>query len=251
MPTSALTTGTANADPRPARKGIAKAVSRPTLKTCLTLGAALTLLACSGEPPPAAAPPPQPALTAAPAALPATADATAASDAGPPPVPTQSGRTPVLRSAESAITDTFGTSPAAKLELGDTEKAVLKIPENALDQGYLITFRVEPKGKSTGVPIGKIYRTMSQIAGQASFTKATTAGAPFELQLLAGNKKDANLAIGEILLDDKGREKISWSVIAPKKIDDTLGVAYFDLTFLGDAYLHVTAKPVTAAPASP
>jgi len=151
-----------------------------------------------------------------------------------------------LRTSDTEITDTFGSSPAAKLEIGESEKAVLKIPENALERGYNITFKLDPKGKATGVAIGKIYRTMSQIAGQPEFSKVVSAGEPFQLQMPAGNKKDANLAIGEILVDERGKEKITWTVIAPTKIDDVTGTAYFDLTFLADAYIHITTKAPTA-----
>jgi hypothetical protein len=65
-------------------------------------------------------------------------------------------------------------------------------------------------------------------------------GGPFELQLPAGNKKDANLALGEI-----GGGRVTWKVIAPKKIDDVAGIAYFEITELNDHYVHVTTKAVT------
>jgi len=62
----------------------------------------------------------------------------------------------------------------------------------------------------------------------------------------AGDKKDANLAIGEISTDDKGKPKIVWTVVAPVKIDDTTAAARFEIKALSDAYLHVTTKAVTA-----
>jgi hypothetical protein len=62
----------------------------------------------------------------------------------------------------------------------------------------------------------------------------------------AGDKKDANLAIGEISTDDKGKPKIVWTVVAPVKIDDTTASARFELKTLSDAYLHITTKAVTA-----
>jgi hypothetical protein len=230
---------------------------RRSMSTALAAAsAAAMLLACSGDPPPAVTPPPQPTVAPAPTVDPAptadpapTVDPSAEADAGPP-KPTSSGRPPVLRSSDTEITDTFGSSPAAKLEIGEDEKAVLKIPENALERGYNITFKLDPKGKATGVAIGKIYHTMVQVAGQPDYSKVVTAGEPFQLQMPAGNKKDANLAIGEILVDERGKEKITWSVIAPTKIDDVSGTAYFDLTFLGDAYIHITTKAPTA-PAAP
>lgn len=236
--------------------GIAGRDRRSVSTAFVAVGAAAMLLACSGDPPPPVVPPPQPTVAPAPTVDPAptadpapTVDPSADADAGPP-KPTLSGRPPVLRSSDSEITDTFGSNPAAKLEIGENEKAILKIPENALERGYNITFKIEPKGKSTGVAIGKIYRTMAQVAGQADYGRVVTAGEPFQLQMPAGNKKDANLAIGEILVDERGKEKITWTVVAPTKIDDVSGTAYFDLSFLGDAYIHITTKAPTA-PAAP
>jgi hypothetical protein len=66
-------------------------------------------------------------------------------------------------------------------------------------------------------------------------------GDPFILELPAGAKKDANLAIG--VDDDKGRVK--WTVVAPKRIDDARNVAVFELTTLPPAWFHVTAKAPT------
>jgi hypothetical protein len=73
----------------------------------------------------------------------------------------------------------------------------------------------------------------------------TSDGPPFELQMPAGSKKDANLAVGTLEIDDKDREKLTWKVYAPKRIDDAIGIAYFDLPALGDAFLHITVKPPT------
>ncbi len=233
-------------------------MSAPTAR--LAVLAVLTLAACGGEPapppvtppptPPTAEPAPAPPPSAEPSAAPsATPSADPAADAPPAPKPT-SGRPPVLKTASAEIVDTFGSSPAAKLEIGEKEIATLKIPENALDRGYNVTWKLDPKGKSTQGLVGKIYRTQMQIAGQPNFTKVDSAGPPFELTFPAGNKKDANLAIGEIVTDDKGREKIVWQVIAPKKIDDVAGMAYFEVSTLGDYYLHVTTKAPTPPPAA-
>jgi hypothetical protein len=227
----------------------------PTARSLVTRLIALgflSLAACGGDPPPPPAapalpppPPPAPVETAPPVAEP---EPTSAADAGAPPTAsTGSGRPPVLKTSDTEITDTFGISPGAKLEIGgDTDRATLKIPEGALSTGTNITFKLEPKGKSHGAPLGKVYRTRTQIGGSAAFTRVDTAGPPFELQVPAGNKKDANLAIGEITTDDKGKEKITWTVLAPKRIDDVSGVATFELGFLSDAFLHVTTKAPTA-----
>jgi hypothetical protein len=186
----------------------------------------------------AAAPEPEPEPSAEPSAVPS---ASAAAEAPPTPPPS-SGRIAVIKSDEKSITDTFGSAPA-KLELGETDKAVLRIPENALDRAYNITFAIEPKGKSHGAPAGKIYRTRAQIGTSASYSTAVSSGPPFSLELPAVRIKNPNLAVGTITTDDKGHEKIEWTVIAPKRVDEELGVAYFDLPSLTDAYLHVTTRP--------
>ena len=64
-------------------------------------------------------------------------------------------------------------------------------------------------------------------------------GPPFVLELPAGGKKDANLAIGAE--DDKGTVK--WTIVAPKRIDDARGMAVFHLDTLPSGFLHVTTKP--------
>ncbi len=212
--------------------------------------------ACGGEPTPPPAkpeptttPPPAPTETgtATPEAPPPEPTATA--DAGPPPPPPPSQeRPPVLMSSETELQSIFTTSPGAKLELGDdTGRAVFRIREGSLPSPHIITFKLDPKGKTTGVPLGKIYRMIVQIENSASLPKVETIDKPFELTLPAGNKKDANLAIGEVTVNDKGRETITWTVIAPEKIDDAMGTAFFKIKAVGNYYMHVTAKPPTEA----
>jgi hypothetical protein len=235
------------------------ALDRVLQLCCLS---ALGLLACSGEPPPKPVTPSDTSSstkteTAAPDTSTEEEPAADAPDAGAseakaekPKAPQAegSGRPPVLKSDSEEITDTFGTSPAAKLEIGDGEEiATLKIPENALDRGYNITFKLDPKGKNGGGLVGKLYRIRTQVAGSQYWTKVDSAGPPFQLTFPAGNKKDANLAIGEIKVDDNDREKVTWQVVAPLKIDDTTGKAYFELSWLADAYVHITTKPPTQA----
>jgi hypothetical protein len=218
----------------------------------------LFVVAC-GEPPPAKDPSsdelplkvstakaapldPPPAETAKPEAAPT---ATAAASA-PPPSNQGSGRPPVLKMDPEEITDSFGVSPGAKLELGSDEvKAIFKIPENAFSSGVNVTFKIDKKGKSTGVPVGKIYRLTAVIPPAGEAVRVPTAGPPFELQLPAGAQKNANLAIGDI-----GEGKITWRIVAPLKIDDVAGIAYFELQDIADYYLHITAKGVTTPPAT-
>lgn len=228
-------------------------VASPRLLAQLVATASIVMgvVACGGDPKPPAAsglPLTFPSATAAtvepepePSAEPSAEPAASAAPEAPPPPPS-SGRVAVIKSDEKSITDTFGSAPA-KLELGEADKAVLRIPENALDRAYNITFAIEPKGKSHGASAGKIYRTRAQVGGSISYSTATSSGPPFLLELPAVRIKTPNLAVGEITSDDKGREKVTWTIIAPKRVDEELGVAYFELPALADAYLHVTTRP--------
>ncbi len=215
--------------------------------------ALVLLAACGGEPAPVAPPTPSeaPVVTPAPTAS-ATAEATppapsskpSASAAADMPAPAKqsSGRPIVLMADPIELTGTFGSSPGAKLELGDKEKITLKIPEFALStRGTIITIKIDAKGKANGSLIGRIVH-LTTLTPQGAPEPAASEGSPFELQMPAGNKKDANLAVGTITVDDKGNEKITWKVYAPKRIDDVAGIAYFELTTLANSFLHVTAK---------
>src|SRR5262245_59521292 len=227
----------------------------------LSLATLALLGGCSGEP----TPPPHPPETTDTAATNATPPPTksggaeaeaptpsakpsgsAAAKAPPKPSSGGGGTPAVLKQDPSEITDTFGSRPA-KLEIGSGEKDVgtLKLPEGALVQATNVTFKLDPRGKSNGTPLGKIYHVITVIPPSPTPSAVASNGPPFELVLPAGNKKDANLAIGKTETDDKGREKVKWTVIAPKRIDDLTGMAYFELTELGDLFLHVTAKPPT------
>lgn len=218
-----------------------------------------TLVACGETPPPAnpssgelpllvstATAAPLPPSTAEPApTAEASASPSASAAAKEPPVlsslPGGCSRPPIVKSDEKEITDTFGSSPCGKLELGTgNDLAVLRIPENAFSTGVNVTFKIDTKAKGVGVQIGKIYHLSSIIPPSGTPEKVTSAGPPFVLQLPAGNKKDANLAIGEIT-----PAKINWKVIAPVKIDDVAGIATYEITELGDLYIHVTTKAVT------
>lgn len=218
------------------------------------------LVSCGGDPVPVAPPPapteapvveapPPPEPSASPSATAeATAPSASASAAAAPPKSQGSGRPAVLKSDPVEITDSFGSSQGAKLELGDKEIATLRIPEQTLGQATNVTFKLDPKGKAGGALLGKIYRLIPVIPPEGKpVTVPSNNGTPFELVLPSGSKKDANLAIGSIEVDDKGREKIKWQVIAPKRIDDAAGLAYFELPALTDSFLHITTKPATDA----
>jgi hypothetical protein len=215
--------------------------------------AALAIAACGGgeAPPPATPEPaakasPSPEPTAEPEAPTPASTTTAKADAPPQPEQSVEGP-PLLMSNEKELQAAFTTRPGAKLELGDDKggRALFRIREGSLPSAYVITFKIDPKGKSTGVPIGRTYRMLVQVENSSDLPRVETSDKPFELTLPAGNKKDANLAIGEVTTDDKGREKITWTVVAPEKIDDATGMALFKIKAIGNYWLHVTAKPPT------
>lgn len=190
-------------------------------------------------PPPSTAEPiaaPEP--SAAPAASAAPEASASASAAAPPAPPQSSGRPPLLKSDPKEISDTFGVSPGSKLELGDDkEMVVLRIPEGSLETGTNITFKFDPKGKPGGMVIGKIYHLTAVVPPSGTPSRVKSVGEPFRLEFPAGNKKDANLAIGE--------PGTKFRVIAPKRVDDSTNTAYFELTELYDFTLHITTRAPT------
>jgi len=201
-------------------------------------------------PPVASAPPPEPAPSArASAAAEAPAPSASTSATAEAPKPKSSGRPAVLKSDPTGVTDGFGAAQGAKIEIGeDKELATLRIQENSLGQLTNLTFKLDPKGRSNGAPGGKIYRVIPVLPPDGKpVTVPSNNGVPFELALPGTSKRGANLAIGSIEIDAAGREKIKWQVLAPKRVDEATGLAYFELPELKDAYLHVTAKPVTEA----
>lgn len=198
--------------------------------------------ACGGDPPPPAESPAAPAPPEPEPPPPAKAEPEA-----PEPEPTadpsaESGRPPVLQSDPASISGTFGTTPGAKLELGTDEIAVLRIPEGTLDQGYAITFQLDPKAKAHGAAVGKVYRLAVTISGESAPARATSTGKAFELSLPLADAKAANLALGEVEKDDKGKEKVTFKVVAPKRIDEPQKLAVFELSELRDLVFHLTQK---------
>jgi hypothetical protein len=186
--------------------------------------------------------------TAAPTAAPtAEATGTAAASATPPDKPKASGRPPVLLQDPKSITDTFGFSPGAKLELGEKEIATLRIPEGSLSQATNVTFALDTKCKTTGIVTGKVYKitpTLPPVSTPASVPSNNAA--PFVMLMPGVKKKDLNLAIGTFAKDAKGNEALQWKVLAPAKTDEATGMFEFHLDALPDGCLHLTNKPPTA-----
>ena len=145
------------------------------------------------------------------------------------------------------LTETFGSSPGAKVEIGgDKERAVFRIPENSLHVSHNIGFKLDTKGKSAGGQVGKIYHVIPNIPPSPTPVTIDSPDIPFVIGLSNGGKKDLNLAVGKITQDDKGREKIVWTVYAAKTPDDGAGLSIFEVPFLSDEYVHLTSKPADA-----
>jgi hypothetical protein len=190
-------------------------------------------------PPP---PPPPPAATEEP-----PPPATSASAATPPPPPTSSQeRPPVLMSDEKELRAPVSSSPGAKFEIGDdTGRAIFRIREGALSSAHVFTFKVDPKAKSTGIPVGKTYRLIVQVENSSDLPKLDTVDKPFEFTFPTAGKKDANLAVGEITTDAKGIEKITWTIVAPEKVDESTNTAFFKMPAVGNFVFHMTLKAPT------
>ena len=204
----------------------------------------LVLAACSSNQPP------QPQIEPEPTAPVETAPPVETSEPAPtpsaeaPPAPTSdkpapSGRPAVSYANAEKITETFGATPAAKLELGK-EGTILRIPEYALSDGVLLIFMVDKKGKKAKGGAGTIFHLYAQMPPSEDFRAVSTKGPKFELTLNSAKVASPNLAIGEIKKDDKGKEVVEWKVIAPAKKDDTS--ATFELTDFTNAYLQITSE---------
>lgn len=150
-------------------------------------------------------------------------------------------------SDDSELRAPVSSSPGAKFELGDdTGRAIFRIREGALSSAHVFTFKIDPKAKTTGIPVGKVYRTLVQVENSSELPKLDTIDKPFEFTFPNAGKKDANLAIGEITLDAKGVEKITWTIIAPEKVDESMGTAFFKVQAVGNFIMHMTLKAPTA-----
>ncbi|HEY4118733.1 MAG TPA: hypothetical protein VGM56_12800 [Byssovorax sp.] len=205
----------------------------------LFVSVAFALVACGGEPPPPPAPPtPPPPKVEAPEPPP-TAEPSAAASAAPAAKPQSSGRPPVVFTDPAQVSDTFGSSPGAKIEIGtDKERAVFRIPENTLHQGYNILFKLEKTARGTAGQVGKVYHIIPNAPPDPKPVRIENTEIPFQIEMTTGGKNEVNLAIG--VTDDKG--KIAWQIVAPKHVDAGAGIAFFDVPVFTDMMVHLTTK---------
>ncbi|MFO0587111.1 MAG: hypothetical protein U0441_06225 [Polyangiaceae bacterium] len=234
--------------------------SRSFLFCALSLAAPLVAVACS-DTPSASAPPqatgetttaaaetgmtaaPTATAEAAPTAEPTAAPTASATAAATADKPKPSGRPPVLLANAKSITDTFGFSPGARLELGDKSVATLRIPEGAFTQATNVTFELDSKCKTTGLVMGSVYKvtpTLPPATTPASV--ASNNGSPFVFIMPTNKKAGLNMAIGTFGKDAKGNDTMTFKIVAPKSTDDANGTATFELDTLPDGCLHLTTK---------
>lgn len=157
-------------------------------------------------------------------------------------IPPPSGRPAMSFEGKDKVQNGIGETPSAKIVL-TSDQSTLRIPEYAFFAGepILVTFMVDkkPPKKAKG-GTGQVYRMMAQKPPAEDTTTVTTRGPKFNLRLPAGKAATANLAVGEIKKDDKGKEQITWKVIAPLKTEE--GFAIFELTEFGNTLLQITSE---------
>lgn len=190
---------------------------------------------------------PDPKPTAMPTAEPTTEPTAEPTSAPTSSLPPPSGRPPLAVSKLDKITDSFGATPAAKLEL-TKENVVFRVPEWALNDGVLLTFMLDAKAKKSKGAIGSVYRLFAQQPPSESFTSVSSRGPAFTLRMPT-KSATSNLAVGEASVDDKGKETITWRVLAPSKTEE--GFVTFEFTAFTNLYLHLTTEAASAPPAAP
>ncbi|MFO0549710.1 MAG: hypothetical protein U0271_15060 [Polyangiaceae bacterium] len=169
---------------------------------------------------------------------------TTASASSQPSTPPPSGRTPMTFEGKEKISEGVAEPPAKFKLTGDGARFIL--PEYALRDNYLVTFMVDkkPPAKAKG-GAGSAYRLQAQSPPAETFIAITTAGPKFEIRLPLGKLTTANLAVGEVKTNDKGKEVVEWKIIAPKKTED--GLAVFEVEGFQNTLLQLTSE---APPAS-
>jgi hypothetical protein len=129
-------------------------------------------------------------------------------------------------------------------------RAELRIPPGALTSPRNIVFMVDRNSRGHTGKIGDVYSLEVQVpneqyeVGDARRSNPEpTGGNPFQLKLpLPAGRDSANLAVESVAVNEKGRGKSTWIVIAMTKPEsaDTGNRAVFELANLPDAHVHLT-----------
>lgn len=167
-----------------------------------------------------------------------------------------SGRPLIQYGPKASIESTFGVTPGSKLQL--TGGITLVIPEQALDTGYNILFKMAGSSAHKKGPVSGGIAFLKVNPGTVlKSKKVTSRKEPFQIRLPTGGAETINLAIGEVATDANGNEagKPTWTVVAPKRVDKAVAIvdgaekeertAIFELTGIGPVlYIHgTTADP--------
>lgn len=178
--------------------------------------------------------------TSAPTAEPTTQPSASASTPPASTTPPSSGRPPMTSEGKEKVSGTFGATPAAKLTI-TTDSSVFRIPEYALGDGINITFMLDkkPPKKAKG-GAGNVWRVQAQKPPAEETTLVTSNGPKFILRLPTAKVGSPNLAVGEIGKDDKGKETVTWKVVAPAKTEE--GFATFEIAEIGNTLLQITSE---------
>jgi len=210
----------------------------------------LSLVACGGSsppaeepkvPPPVVAPSPEPEPVAEPATVTPPAE-----DAKPEP---REPRAPIAVIENPAGPVTVGYNGAVfRLDGG----AELRVPYGAFARAQNIVFSIDSKHKGDQGKVGDVFLVQTEVPDssiQVAVVRASrpvrSSGDPFVLKLpIPGNSDIGNLAVETVEVDDKGRGKSTWTVVARSKLEtaDTGNRAVFELPQLPDGHVHVTTR---------
>lgn len=130
--------------------------------------------------------------------------------------------------------------------------AEIRIPSGSLASPRNILFTVNKKHKGDQGRLGEVYALQAQVPNQqvqVSNVRASqplsSNGDPFILKLpIPGQGESANLAVESVEVDDKGRGKSTWTIVARTKLEtsDSGNKAVFEISQLPDAHVHLTTR---------
>jgi len=84
-----------------------------------------------------------------------------------------------------------------------------------------------------------------QVSNVRASQPLSSNGDPFILKLpIPGQGDSANLAVESVEVDDKGRGKSTWTIVARTKLEtsDSGNKAVFEISQLPDAHVHLTTR---------